>query len=49
MTDASGTMISGHFDKKIRIWDTFSDHPRKDLQFNAVITSLSYNAGIKKL
>jgi WD40 repeat protein len=41
-------MISGHFDKKIRIWDAFSDKCRMELQYNAAITSLSYNAGTAK-
>ncbi len=45
--DAAGTIISGHFDKKIRIWDTYTDKCRTELQYNAVITSLSHNAGMK--
>jgi autophagy-related protein 16 len=49
VTDAAGTIISGHFDKKIRIWDAFSDKCRIELPFNAAITSLSYNAGMKNM
>ncbi|CAF1575256.1 unnamed protein product [Rotaria sp. Silwood1] len=41
--DAAGTIISGHFDKKIRIWDAYIDKCRTELQYNASITSLSYN------
>ncbi len=46
--DAAGTIISGHFDKKIRIWDTYNDKCRTELQYNAIITSLSYNAGMEE-
>ncbi|CAF0721242.1 unnamed protein product [Adineta ricciae] len=49
VTDATGTIISGHFDKKIRIWDAQSDKCRVELQYNAAITSLSYNAGKRQL
>ena len=49
VTDATGTIISGHFDKKIRIWDALSDKCRVELQYNAAITSLSYNAGTGKM
>ena len=47
MTDAAGTIISGHFDKKIRIWDAYTDKCRLELQYDAVVTSLSYNVGKK--
>ncbi|CAF2686194.1 unnamed protein product [Rotaria sp. Silwood2] len=42
--DAAGTIISGHFDRKIRIWDAFTDKCRTELQYDSLITSLSYNA-----
>ena len=45
IADANGTMISGHYDKKIRIWDPFSNQCRSELPFDSVITSLSYNNG----
>jgi hypothetical protein len=45
ITDAAGTIISGHFDKKIRIWDLYVDKCRFELKFDAAITSLSYNNG----
>ncbi len=45
ITDAAGTIISGHFDKKIRIWDPSADKCRTELKFDAAITSLSYNNG----
>ncbi|CAF1168435.1 unnamed protein product [Rotaria sordida] len=44
VTDATGTIISGHFNKKICIWDAFTDKCRTELQYDALITSLSYNA-----
>ncbi|CAF1165549.1 unnamed protein product [Adineta steineri] len=47
--DASGTIISGHYDKKIRIWDTSSDKCRTELQYDASVTSLSYNAERQQL
>ncbi|CAF4624038.1 unnamed protein product, partial [Rotaria sp. Silwood2] len=43
VTDATGTIISGHFDKKIRIWDPFTNRCRTELEYDAAITSLSYN------
>lgn len=46
VTDAAGTIISGHYDKKLRIWDTYTDKCRLELQYNASITSLSYFAGL---
>lgn len=45
ITDAAGAMASGHFDKKIRLWDPLIDRCRTELQFDAAITSLSYNSG----
>jgi hypothetical protein len=47
ITDAAGTIISGHFDKKIRIWDPFTDKCRTELKYDSAITSLSYNDGKK--
>ncbi|CAF0827576.1 unnamed protein product [Rotaria sp. Silwood1] len=41
--DATGTIISGHFDKKIRIWDPITNKCRTALEYDAAITSLSYN------
>jgi hypothetical protein len=43
--DASGSLISGHFDKKIRFWDTRNESPKCELQLQAAITSLSINRG----
>ena len=43
--DASGSLISGHFDKKIRFWDARNDSARCELQLQAAITSLSINRG----
>lgn len=48
VTDAAGTIVSGHFDRKIRIWDAYTDKCRTELQYNALITSLSYNAGMNE-
>lgn len=45
ITDAVGTIVSAHFDKKIRFWDTLSDQCRQELLCTAAVTSLSYNAG----
>ncbi|CAF4332014.1 unnamed protein product [Rotaria socialis] len=41
--DAAGTIISGHYDRKIRIWDPFANNCRTELQYDAAITSLSFN------
>jgi demethoxyubiquinone hydroxylase (CLK1/Coq7/Cat5 family) len=49
ITDAAGTIISGHYDRKIRMWDPFTDKCRNELKYDSMITSLSYNAGIEKL
>ncbi len=43
--DASGSLISGHFDKKIRFWDARNESPKSELQLQAAITSLSINRG----
>ena len=43
--DATGTIASGHFDKKIRIWDPFTDVCRVEVSCDAAVTSLFYNAG----
>ncbi|CAF0731003.1 unnamed protein product, partial [Didymodactylos carnosus] len=43
VTDAAGSLITGHFDKKIRIWDTFTDIVRTELTYDAAVTSLSFN------
>jgi len=43
--DASGSLISGHFDKKIRFWDSRNDSARCELQLQGPITSLSINRG----
>ena len=45
VTDAAGTIISGHFDKKIRVWDPNTDKCRTELQYDSAITSLSHNEG----
>ncbi len=45
--DASGSLISGHFDKKIRFWDSRNDSAKCELQLQAAITSLSINRGKK--
>ncbi len=45
--DAAGTIISGHFDRKIRIWDPFTDKCRTELKYDSAITSLAYNNGKK--
>ena len=47
--DAAGTIVSGHFDKKVRIWDPFTHKCRTELIYDASITSLSYNESIKIL
>ena len=46
--DATGAMASGHFDKKIRIWDPFTDVCRAEVPCDAVVTSLFYNAGMRR-
>lgn len=43
--DASGSLISGHFDKKIRFWDSRNDSTKCELQLQAPITSLAINRG----
>lgn len=43
--DSSGSLISGHFDKKIRFWDARNDSARCEIQLQAAITSLSINRG----
>jgi autophagy-related protein 16 len=43
--DASGSLISGHFDKKIRFWDSRNDSAKCELQLQAAITSLAINRG----
>ena len=45
--DATGTLISGHYDKKIRIWDPNDDRCRTELDYDASITSLAFNDGKK--
>jgi len=45
--DASGSLISGHFDKKIRFWDSRNDSAKCELQLQAAITSLAINRGKK--
>lgn len=49
VTDAAGSIISGHYDKKLRIWDTYTDKCRLELQYTAAITSLSYFAEKQQL
>ena len=45
-TDSSGsTIISGHFDKKIRFWDTRTDNSANDIVMPAKITSLDLSKG----
>jgi WD40 repeat protein len=43
--DAVGSLVSGHYDKQIRMWDSYTDKCRQVLSFDAPITSLSFNAG----
>ena len=49
ITDAAGTIVSGHFDKKIRTWDNLADQCRHEFTCNASVTSLSYNMGSVEL
>lgn len=49
-TDGSGsTIISGHFDKKIRFWDTRTDCPSNDIVLQGKITSLDLSRDGKHL
>lgn len=49
VTDPVGTIVSAHFDKTIRFWDTLSDRQHRELNFTAAVTSLSFNAGKQQL
>ncbi|KAJ4436990.1 hypothetical protein ANN_17122 [Periplaneta americana] len=45
-TDDSGTtIISGHFDKRIRFWDTRSDSTSRDIPLQGKVTSLDLSRG----
>jgi autophagy-related protein 16 len=45
-TDGSGTtIISGHFDKRIRFWDTRSDTTSRDILLQGKVTSLDLSRG----
>jgi WD40 repeat protein len=45
-TDGSGTtIISGHFDKRIRFWDTRSDTTSLDILLQGKVTSLDLSRG----
>jgi len=45
-TDSSGTtIISGHFDKRIRFWDTRSDTTSRDILLQGKVTSLDLSRG----
>lgn len=49
-TDGSGsTIISGHFDKKIRFWDTRTDCSANDIVLQGKITSLDLSKDCKYL
>lgn len=46
VADSSGFMIiSGHFDKRIRFWDTRSRSSSTDIQLHGKITSLDLTRG----
>ncbi|KAK2719666.1 hypothetical protein QYM36_005224 [Artemia franciscana] len=40
-----GTIVSGHFDKKIRFWDERTDASHNDILLNGKITSLDVSKG----
>lgn len=45
-TDAAGsTIISGHFDKRIRFWDTRSESSANVISLNGKVTSLDLSRG----
>lgn len=45
-SDGSGsTIISGHFDKKIRFWDSRTDSSASDIVLNGKVTSLDLSKG----
>lgn len=47
ITDGSGsTIISGHFDKKIRFWDTRADSSANDIILPGKVTSLDLSKGM---
>ncbi|XP_075235351.1 autophagy-related protein 16-1-like [Lycorma delicatula] len=49
-SDGAGTtIISGHFDKKIRFWDTRSDMAEHDIQVQGKVTSLDLSRDAKNL
>lgn len=48
-SDGSGsTIISGHFDKRIRFWDTRADSNSDDISLHGKITSLDLSRGISR-
>ena len=42
---AATTIISGHFDKKIRFWDTRTEQSASEVSLQGKITSLSLSRG----
>lgn len=42
---AATTIISGHFDKKIRFWDTRTEQSANEVSLQGKITSLSLSSG----
>jgi autophagy-related protein 16 len=46
IVDSSGsTIVSGHFDKSIRFWDTRSESSANNILFNGKVTSLDLTRG----
>lgn len=47
--DSAGTVIfSGHFDKKIRLWDARADNKPKEIEVQGKVTSLDLSRGRQK-
>lgn len=45
--DSAGTVIfSGHFDKRIRMWDTRTDLKPREIEVQGKVTSLDLSRGI---
>lgn len=42
---AGSTIISGHFDKRIRFWDTRADTTANDILLQGKVTSLDLSRG----
>lgn len=47
--DSGSSIISGHFDKKIRFWDPRTDHQTNDILLQDKITSLDLSKDCKYL